>query len=152
MLGLSETDKIKFERVHRVRKPAELAGEILRDVIARFHNFQDKEQIWPSLKFKQLVKFEETILQIFPNLAAKTLIRRRTLKPPLEHLKQNKIKYSWCFPSCLIERKEGRSATLRFPEDMANIYCPNNNPIKYLIAVITKFMAFKKGGAILGRF
>lgn len=30
MLGKSETDKINIERIHRIRKPAEMAGEILR--------------------------------------------------------------------------------------------------------------------------
>lgn len=126
LLGLKETEKIKFERVHRVRKPATLAAEISRDIIARFHYFQDKEQIWQSLKNKQPIKYEESILQIFPDLSAETLARRRTLKPLLEHLKLNNIQYSWGFPACLTGRKEGRSATLRYPEDMA-IFCDRLN-------------------------
>lgn len=64
-------------------------------------------------------KFEETTLQIFPDLAAETLTRRRILKPLLKHLKMYKIQYSWGFQACLIAQKKGRSTTLRFPEDMA---------------------------------
>lgn len=90
-LGLTGTEKIKFERVHRIRKPAGLAAETPRDIIARFHNFQDKEQIWVSLKNKQPIKYEENILQIFPDLAVETLARRRTLKSLLEQLKLNNI-------------------------------------------------------------
>lgn len=37
MLGLPEIEKIKFERIHRIRKPAEIAGDIQRDVIVRSH-------------------------------------------------------------------------------------------------------------------
>lgn len=105
--------------MHRVRKPATLAAEIPRDIIARFHYFQDKEQIWQSLKNKQPIKHEESILQIFPDPSAETLARRRTLKPLLEHLKLNNIQYSWSFPACLIRRKEGQLATLKYPEDTA---------------------------------
>lgn len=43
LLEHTETEKIKFERIHRIRKPAEMPGEIPRDVIARFHNYKDKE-------------------------------------------------------------------------------------------------------------
>lgn len=32
---------------------------------------------------------------------------------------------------------------------LANLYCPNKNPIRYLKGVIEKFMEFKKGGAIM---
>lgn len=33
---------------------------------------------------------------------------------------------------------------------LANIYCPNSNPIKYAINIIKKFMDVKKGHTILG--
>lgn len=94
LLGLTKTENIKFERVHRVRKSATLAAEI----IARFHYSQDKEQIWQSLKNKQPLKYKESTLQIFPDLSAETLARRRILKPLL---KLNNIQYSWGFPACL---------------------------------------------------
>lgn len=48
LLGLVDTDKIKFERIHSIRKPVELPGETPRD--ARFHNYKDKEQIWVKLR------------------------------------------------------------------------------------------------------
>lgn len=120
MLSVSGTSsKITFERIHRIRKPAEMEAEVLRDVIARFHNFYDKEQIRTYMKINQPVKYRETILQLFLDLAAETLGRRKTLKPLLEQLKTQNIQYFWEFSACLIRRKEGRSATLRFPEDTA---------------------------------
>lgn len=51
---LDTSSKIKFERVHRIRKPAEISGDVPRDVIARFHNYQDKEQIKACMKKKSI--------------------------------------------------------------------------------------------------
>lgn len=117
MLSASEaSSKINFERIHRVRKPAEMAGDVPRDVIARFYNFYDKEQIRTYVKTNQPIKYEETTLQIFPDLAAETLAKEEPLNLYLNSLN---IQYFWGFPACLIGCKEGRSATLRFPEDTA---------------------------------
>lgn len=69
------------------------------------------------MKTSQPVKYGKSILQIFPDLAVETLARRRALKPLLEQMKTHNIQYSWGFPACLTGRKEGRTATLRFPED-----------------------------------
>lgn len=109
--------KIKFDRVHRIRKPAEIKGDVPRDVIARFHNYNDKESVKAYMKKNIPVKYGETNLQIFADLAAETLARRRVLKPLLDQLKAHEVKYSWGFPACLNGYKEGRSATLRFPEE-----------------------------------
>lgn len=72
-VGHAETEKIKFERIHQIRKPAEMSGETPRDVIARFHYYKDKEQIWTKLKTTP-AKYDEPLLQIFPDLAAETLV------------------------------------------------------------------------------
>lgn len=40
------TDTFKIERVHRIRKPKNIAKDIPRDVIVRFHYYDDKAQIW----------------------------------------------------------------------------------------------------------
>lgn len=122
----SKTSKIKYERIHRIRKPPEIAGDVPRDVIARFHNFQDKEQIRACLKNNQSAKYGETTLQIFPDLAAETLARRRILQPLLVQLKASNVQYSWGFPACLTGRKDGRSVVLRFPEDTPN-FCERLN-------------------------
>ena len=121
MLGTKDvTNKIKFERIHRIRKPPEVGAEVPRDVIARFHNYQDKELINRYMKANQPPKYRETSLQVFPDLSGETLSRRRTLKPLLDVLKSQNIQYTWGFPACLTGRKDGRAATLRFPEETPN--------------------------------
>lgn len=109
--------KLKVDRVHRLRKPPDVRGNPPRDVIVRFHNFADKEQITSNLKRNLQAKYKDTNLQIFQDLAAETLNRRRIQKPLLATLKVHGVQYSWGFPACLIGRKEGRKAVLRFPEE-----------------------------------
>lgn len=112
-----DSNKLKVDRVHRIRKPAEIREDVPRDVIVRFHNYQDKEEISSNLRKNMQAKYGEISLQIFQDLSAETLNRRRTLKPLLATLITHEVQYSWGFPACLIGRKEGRSATLRFPEE-----------------------------------
>lgn len=64
------------------------------------------------------MKFENSALQIFSDLSAGTLARRRQLKPMLEQLRAANIKYSWGFPAALLVKKEGRTVRLKFPEDL----------------------------------
>lgn len=112
--------RIKLDRVHRIRKPAEISKEAPRDVIVRFHNSQDKEKIRESLKNNQTMKYGESNLQVYQDLATETRTRKRVLRPLLAQLKARDVQYSWGFPACLIGRKDGRSATLRFPEETQN--------------------------------
>lgn len=53
----------------------------------------------------------------FQDLSQETLKRRRALKPLLAILCENQVQYNWGFPSCLIGRKNGCTARLRFIKD-----------------------------------
>lgn len=112
--GLDED--LKIDRVHRVRKTPGRREEIPRDVIVKFHLYEDKTRIWGIVVSP--VKFENTDLQIFSDLSAGTLARRRQLKPLLEQPRAPNIKYSWGFPAALLVMKEGRTVRLKFPEDL----------------------------------
>lgn len=58
-------EDLKIDRVHRVRKPPGLREEIPRDVIIKFHLYEDKARIWSKLRGVSPVKFESVELQIF---------------------------------------------------------------------------------------
>lgn len=115
-----EDKPVKLDRVHRLRKPAQISRETPRDVIVRFHNYQDKEKIRTSSRNNHALKYGESSLQIYPDLANETRARKRVLRPLLDLLKAREVHYSWGFPACLIGKKDGRSATLRFPEETQN--------------------------------
>lgn len=118
ILGLEEETTLKIDRVHRIRKPPNLRSDTPRDVIVKFHSFEDKDKIWKNLRGTPSVRFEDKDIQIFSDLSAGTLARRRQLRSLLEQLRRANIKYSWGFPTSLLVTREGRSLRLRFPEEI----------------------------------
>lgn len=108
----------KIERVHRVGRLDTRRTEKSRDIIVRFRFYEDKENIWIKLKGHTPLLYEEARIQVFADPANTTLARRRHLKPLLERMKIQNIKYTWGFPACLIGSKDGRSARLRFPGEL----------------------------------
>ena len=111
-------DPIRIERVHRVGNPQRANAERTRDVIVRFRLYEDKEKVWKKLRGQSPIVFEGIELQIFSDLSAETLARRRALKPLLKQMIDLNIKYTWGHPACLIGTKDGRSTILKFPEDL----------------------------------
>lgn len=97
MLDRRVDEDIKIDHVHRIRKPPGLREDLPRDVIIKFHLFEDKAKIWSKLRGVHPVQFESTELQIFSDPSAGTLFRRRQLKPLLEQLRMANIKYSRVF-------------------------------------------------------
>lgn len=126
ILGEATESQIKIERVHRIRKPPNLPAGLPRDIILRFQYYEDRVKIWRRLREITLSELKGKKIQIFADLAPETLNRRRLLKPLLEQMKRTNVKYIWGFPACLIGYNEGRSATLRFPEDLEE-FCKKLN-------------------------
>lgn len=90
LLGREEVEQTRIERVHRIRRPQGIPTEVPRDIIVRFHYFEDKAQIWGRLKKMPPIKYGCATLQIFADLSHETLMRRWHLKPLLEQM-LNKI-------------------------------------------------------------
>lgn len=124
LLGRREDEVLRIDRVHRIRKPPHIKQDIPRDVIIKFHQYEDKEKIWKKLKGAPPLKFENKDLQIFTDLSAGTLERRRQMRPVLDLLRKANLKYSWGFPTSLIVIKEGRSFRMRYMEEMQD-FCSN---------------------------
>lgn len=110
--------KIKIERIHRIKKPPTVPTDLPRDIIVRFSEYQDRAQIHERLKGTPTIEYRGAKIQTFTDLSKATLYRRRLLKPLLEEMKLKSVKYSWGFPACLVGTKEGRTARLRMPEDL----------------------------------
>lgn len=89
--------------MQRVRKPLCLKEDVPRDVIIKFHQYEDKAKIWSKLRGMPPIQYERRDLQVFTDLSA-----GRQLKPLLEQLRGANIKYSWGFPASLIVHKEGK--------------------------------------------
>lgn len=117
ILGRREDKALRIDRVHRIRRPPHIKQDIPRDVIIKFHLYEDKERIWKSLKGAPPIRFEDKNLQIFSDLSAGTLTRRRQMRPILDQLRRSNLKYSWGFPTSLIVIKDGRSCRMRYLEE-----------------------------------
>lgn len=71
------------------------AADAPRDVIARFHYYEDKAKVMKSLRDSAPTNFNGAELLIFLDLASKVLVRRKALKPLLAILKTRNIQYKW---------------------------------------------------------
>lgn len=116
--GREETELIKIERVHRIRRPKGISMETPRNKIGRFLDFREKNLIWGNLRGKPPLEYKTFKFQIFADLSQETLNRKRQLKPLLEQLQNQDVRYNWGFPACPIGRKDGRMAKLKYPEEM----------------------------------
>lgn len=46
LLGRAVSESLKTERVQRIRRPQSVMKETQRDIIVRFHSYEEKAQIW----------------------------------------------------------------------------------------------------------
>lgn len=104
-----ESNEIKIERVHRIRRPQGMSIDIPRDIIVRFESWEVKNHIWRNLKGKSPITFEGKEIQIFQDLSQETLRRRRTLKPLLKILQEQEIQLQLGLSSMPDSKKKGKN-------------------------------------------
>lgn len=68
--------------------------------------------------------FDGAVLSFLPDLAREILERCRALRPLTEKLRTSSINYRWGFPVVLIANRDGKTAILRFAEDL-EAFCMN---------------------------
>lgn len=127
ILGNPVTDPLRF--VHRALRLRNVTTDQPRDVICRLHYFEDKNTIMVKLRSTPNIDFDGAVINTFPDLSKKTLDRHRALKPLLDQLRTDGVTHRWGFPSCLIATKNGRSFTLRFPEELPTFLHELNMPL-----------------------
>lgn len=120
--GTPPNKPIEMDHAHRAFCPKGPASRPC-DVICRIHSFPLKEDIIRKAHISKKVVFENTQIQLFPDLSGITLQKRRLLQPLLSLLQENNIIYRWGFPFSLTARRQGKSAVLRFPEDFCDNFC-----------------------------
>lgn len=62
--------------------------------------------------------FDGAPIQLFPDLSWITLQQRRSLQQLLTLLRDHDFRYHWGLPFSLTAKRDGRSTTLRYPEDI----------------------------------
>lgn len=112
LLDAPTDNRIQMDRAHRALRPKSTSGPP-RDVICRLQDFTIKEQIMRAARSKHDISFENSAIQLYPDLAWITLQRRRHLKPLITLLRDRNIPYRWGFPFSLTASQDGKSAALR---------------------------------------
>lgn len=117
LLDVPSENRIPMDRAHRALRPKKPNGPP-RDVICRLTDFATKEQIMQAARSKREIKFEDSTIQLFPDLAWITLQRRRHLKPLVTLLRERNIAYRWGFPFSLTAIQDGKPISLRSYVDL----------------------------------
>lgn len=109
---------VDMERIHRALRPRGRDADPPRDVICYVNDYLLKEDILKKTRDKPQMEYEGSHIYIYQDLSAITLRHRRDLRPLLDVLRNNGIRYRWKFPFALSASHQGRSALLRVPEDL----------------------------------
>lgn len=118
ILGREAAEILKIDRVHRITRYHSQSDDTLRHVIVRLHYAEEKSKIMEGIRMSGGISGDGIKLQIFLDLSAETLARRRLLKPLTEQMHALDVTYQWGFQACLKGKKDGHSAVSRFPEDL----------------------------------
>ncbi|XP_075042151.1 uncharacterized protein LOC142101645 [Mixophyes fleayi] len=116
MLPDLSKESLNLDRAHRALRPKPNPDQPPRDIIIRFHFFKTKERIMASARNAQSISYSGSHLQLYQDLAQSTLKKRRDLINVTKVLRNHSIKYKWGFPFQLIVSKDGRSHSVRTPE------------------------------------
>lgn len=125
LLGNPADHPLKLDRVHRALCPRNLSSNVPRDDICRVLYYEEKELFMRKEREAATLEFDGVTLTFFPDLARETL-ERRALKPLTEKLRAASINYRWGFPAALRVNRDGKTAVLRFPEDL-DTFCMDFN-------------------------
>lgn len=111
------TKHIEMDRAHRALRPKGATPKP-RDIICRIRSYPLKEEIIKQARLARKATFDDIQIQLYPDLSWITLQKRRLLQPLLHILQKKAITYRWGFPFSLSAKHQGKSAILRYPEDL----------------------------------
>lgn len=107
-----------IERVHRALRPKMRDTDPPRDVVCCMGNTALKEEITRAVRDGGRLRYEETDLQLFQDLATFTLLQRKAFRPLLTALRAKGATYKWRFPFGLEASFQDKVSIIRHPEDI----------------------------------
>lgn len=79
MLGREEVETLKLDRVHRITRYQPKVDDDPRDVIVRFHYYEEKAKIMENIRKMAGISYEGTELQVFSDLIGRNVGKKTTL-------------------------------------------------------------------------
>lgn len=122
LLDKPPTAELELDRVHRVQGPR--GGDDLapRDILARVHYYTIKEEILRRAWSQGPLDFDGASVQFFPDISRMTLRMRSQIRPLLEAIRTTGATYRWGHPFHLIVLKGNNSFTLRWPDQLPDLF------------------------------
>lgn len=117
ILGRPQESTIDFDRAHRALSASQ-QSEQPRDVICCLHSHRLKESIMQKTRAAGQIHFADKKIEVYQDLAWLTLQQRRLLRPLTKAMQEKGIKYRWGYPFALMAQIEGRTHTLKEPDDL----------------------------------
>lgn len=134
VLNKGVEDSLNIERFHELRKPKNITDDRPKDIIVRSQLYEDKAEIY-SKDFPNWYYGDSTTKRAKGVAIGFAKGTRFTLE---DRMTDTEGRYLF---------RKGRLGEMTCT--LANIYCPNRNPIKYLKENMGKLIDFKKGYVIL---
>ncbi|CAH2276663.1 Hypothetical predicted protein [Pelobates cultripes] len=106
-----------LDRVHRVPRQRQIPDTSPRDVLLRAHYDHVKEHILTTSRNRTQPPEGYDKIQIFPDLSATTLRRRKEFAPITAALRSNELRYCWGYPTKLQFFKDDAITTISSIED-----------------------------------
>lgn len=76
------------------------------------------QRSWEKGPFKE----GDSKITLLPDLAKKSLLMRKAMKPLLEDLKLKGVRYKWGFPFCLIIQQNDKKFVLRVHDQLPALF------------------------------
>lgn len=112
-LDRPHTEIIEFDRIHRSFGGKANKGNHPRDVICCLHKYALKESIMRKAWEKGPIPYAEAQITLLQDLARRTLIMRRLVKPLLQEAIKKGASYKWGYPFSVIFKLNNRTFELR---------------------------------------
>lgn len=114
--------KMELDRWHRVPGGNPKNLKFPRDVVVKLHYYSDKEAILQGAWEKGAYTKGEIRVTLLQDLARKTLLMRKSMKPLLDELKQRGAQYKWGYPFSLIIRLNEKKFVLRTCDQLPALF------------------------------
>lgn len=96
----TKSGRIKLERAHRLQGPE--TSRFPRAIIARFHNFSDRQRVMDAARRLKDIRVEGTRIHFFPDFAAATQRKRREFDQVRRRLQNIEgARYAMIYPASL---------------------------------------------------
>ena len=109
--------EVIVDRAHRLPKPQHLPEKVPRDVIARIHFFHVKDDLMRMARRTSPLPDPYQGITVYADLSQYTMAARKKLISLTKLFRNNKVVYSWGYPTKLLIVREGRTYAIRTEEE-----------------------------------